>query len=91
MRGAGPVIASEQKASRQLSTLQRFLQYLRPYKKEVPIALLLVAIGAATQSIGPFLIGWSIDNLITQGNLSGLLNCWVNCGKIFLPKSKVSL
>ncbi len=73
MRGAGPVVAAEQKASHQLSTLQRFLQYLRPYKKEVPIALLLVAIGAATQSIGPFLIGWSIDNLITQGNLSGLL------------------
>jgi ATP-binding cassette subfamily B multidrug efflux pump len=73
MRGAGPVIASEQKASRQLSTLQRFLQYLRPYKKEVPIALLLVSLGAATQSIGPFLIGWSIDNLIAQGNLSGLL------------------
>jgi ATP-binding cassette subfamily B protein len=73
MRGAGPVVAAEQKASRQLSTLQRFLQYLRPYKKEVPIALLLVAIGAATQSIGPFLIGWSIDNLIIQGNLSGLL------------------
>lgn len=73
MRGAGPVVAVEQQASRQLSTLQRFLQYLRPYKKEVPIALLLVAIGAATQSIGPFLIGWSIDNLITQGNLSGLL------------------
>ena len=73
MRGAGPVVAVEQKASHQLSTLQRFLQYLRPYKKEVPIALLLVAIGAATQSLGPFLIGWSIDNLITQGNLSGLL------------------
>ncbi|MBW4487324.1 MAG: ABC transporter ATP-binding protein/permease [Trichocoleus desertorum ATA4-8-CV12] len=73
MRGAGPVVAGEQQASRQLSTLQRFLQYLRPYKKEVPIALLLVALGAATQSIGPFLIGWSIDNLITQGNLPGLL------------------
>ncbi|MBD1864709.1 MULTISPECIES: ABC transporter ATP-binding protein [Trichocoleus] len=73
MTSAGPVVAAEQKASRQLSTLQRFLQYLRPYKKEVPIALLLVAIGAATQSIGPFLIGWSIDNLIIQGNLSGLL------------------
>ncbi|MEP0871842.1 ABC transporter ATP-binding protein/permease [Trichocoleus desertorum AS-A10] len=73
MTSAGPIVAAEQKASRQLSTLQRFLQYLRPYKKEVPIALLLVAIGAATQSIGPFLIGWSIDNLIIQGNLSGLL------------------
>ncbi|MBD2097344.1 ABC transporter ATP-binding protein [Trichocoleus sp. FACHB-591] len=73
MKSAEPIVAAEQKASRQLSTLQRFLQYLRPYKKEVPIALLLVAIGAATQSIGPFLIGWSIDNLIIQGNLSGLL------------------
>ncbi|MBD2120391.1 ABC transporter ATP-binding protein [Trichocoleus sp. FACHB-262] len=73
MTSAGPIVAAEQKASRQLSTLQRFLQYLRPYKKEVPIALLLVAIGAATQSIGPFLIGWSIDNLIIQGDLSGLL------------------
>lgn len=73
MRGAGPVIASEQKASHQLSTLQRFLQYLRPYKKEVPIALFLVAVGAGTQSIGPLLIGWSIDNLIAKGNLPGLL------------------
>jgi ATP-binding cassette subfamily B protein len=49
------------------------LQYLRPYRKEVPVALVLVAIGASTQAIGPFLIGWSIDNLITKGNLQGLL------------------
>jgi ATP-binding cassette subfamily B protein len=33
----------------------------------------LVAIGAATQAVGPFLIGWSIDHLISQGNLRGLL------------------
>lgn len=56
-----------------ISTLKRFLGYLRPYRKEVPIALGLVAIGAVTQSIGPFLIGWSIDNLIRPGNLQGLL------------------
>ncbi|MBD1840029.1 ABC transporter ATP-binding protein [Coleofasciculus sp. FACHB-64] len=73
MRVPGPVVASEQKATHQLSTLRRFLRYLRPYRKEIPIALTLVAIGAATQSIGPFLIGWSIDNLITRGNLRGLL------------------
>jgi ATP-binding cassette subfamily B multidrug efflux pump len=73
MRGAGPVVASEQKAGQQLSTLQRFLQYFHPYRKEVPIALLLVATGAATQSIGPFLIGWAIDNLIVPGNLPGLV------------------
>jgi ATP-binding cassette subfamily B protein len=73
MRVSGPVVASDQKASQQLSTLRRFLGYLRPYRKEIPIALTLVALGAATQSIGPFLIGWSIDNLIARGNLRGLL------------------
>ncbi|MFE1746070.1 ABC transporter ATP-binding protein [Coleofasciculus sp. H7-2] len=73
MRSLAPVVASDQKASQQLSTLRRFLQYLRPYRKEIPIALTLVALGAATQSIGPFLIGWSIDNLIARGNLRGLL------------------
>ncbi|MBW4649385.1 MAG: ABC transporter ATP-binding protein/permease [Kastovskya adunca ATA6-11-RM4] len=73
MRGSSPIVAPEQKASRQLSTLQRFLQYLKPYKKEVFIALTLVAIGAASQALGPFLIGWSIDNLIVPGNLQGLI------------------
>ncbi|MBW4688972.1 MAG: ABC transporter ATP-binding protein/permease [Komarekiella atlantica HA4396-MV6] len=73
MRGTVPVVASEQKPSQQLSTLRRFLQYLRPYRKEIPIALTLVLTGAATQAIGPFLLGWSIDHLIAQGNLSGLL------------------
>ncbi|MBW4421004.1 MAG: ABC transporter ATP-binding protein/permease [Myxacorys californica WJT36-NPBG1] len=58
--------------ARPRSTLQRFLQYVRPYRKEVPVALGLVALGAATQALGPFLIGWSIDNLIIPGNVRGL-------------------
>jgi ATP-binding cassette subfamily B protein len=73
MRSAAPFVVSDQKANQQRSTLQRFLQYFQPYRKEIPIALSLVAIGATTQSIGPFLIGWSIDNLISRGNLAGLL------------------
>ncbi|MBW4462125.1 MAG: ABC transporter ATP-binding protein/permease [Nodosilinea sp. WJT8-NPBG4] len=56
-----------------LSTIGRFLQYFAPYRQDLPIALLLVAIGATTQAIGPLLIGWAIDNLILQGNLPGLL------------------
>ncbi|MBC1224791.1 ABC transporter ATP-binding protein [Nostoc sp. UCD121] len=72
MRGTIPVVASEQ-ASKQLSTLRRFLQYLLLYRKEIPIALTLVFIGAVTQAIGPFFLGWSIDRLIAQGNLQGLL------------------
>ena len=73
MRVSGPIIASEQKATKQISTLLRLLQYLRPYRQRIPSALGLVAIGAATQAIGPFLIGWSIDHLIRQGNLQGLM------------------
>ena len=84
MRGASPVVASEQKAGQQLSTLQRFFQYFRPYRKEIPIALLLVATGAATQSIGPFLIGWAIDNLIVPGNLPGLMLMLVGLVLIYL-------
>ncbi|MBD2490882.1 ABC transporter ATP-binding protein [Aulosira sp. FACHB-615] len=73
MRGTSPIVASEQLATQQLSTVRRFLQYLRPYRKEIPIALTLVLIGASTQAIAPFLLGWSVDHLIAQGNLSGLL------------------
>ncbi|MDZ8226620.1 MULTISPECIES: ABC transporter ATP-binding protein [unclassified Nostoc] len=73
MRGTVPVVASEDQASKQLSTLRRFLQYLLLYRKEIPIALTLVFIGAVTQAIGPFFLGWSIDHLIAQGNLQGLL------------------
>jgi ATP-binding cassette, subfamily B, multidrug efflux pump len=73
MRGFGPIVAAEQKASKQIPTLRRLLGYLRPYRQEVPFALTMVLIGAITQSIGPALIGWSIDNLIRPGNLRGLL------------------
>ncbi|MGB3491437.1 MAG: ABC transporter ATP-binding protein [Elainellaceae cyanobacterium] len=56
-----------------LSTLGRFLQYFAPYRQDLPVALLLVTIGATTQAIGPLLIGWSIDNLILKGDLRGLI------------------
>ncbi|WP_445626478.1 ABC transporter ATP-binding protein [Nostoc sp. DSM 114167] len=73
MRGTIPVVASEENASQQFSTLRRFLQYVLLYRKEIPIALTLVLIGAITQAVGPFFLGWSIDRLIAQGNLQGLL------------------
>ncbi|MBD1918228.1 MULTISPECIES: ABC transporter ATP-binding protein [Cyanophyceae] len=67
-----------------LSTVGRFLRYFAPYRQDLPIALLLVALGATTQAIGPLLIGWSIDNLILQGNLSGLLWMLVALTVIYL-------
>ncbi|KPQ34782.1 MAG: ATP-binding cassette, subfamily B, bacterial [Phormidesmis priestleyi Ana] len=70
---ANAPVAPEKKAANQGSTVSRFLGYLKPYQKEMPFALGAVILGAATQAIGPFLIGWSIDNLITPGNLAGLI------------------
>ncbi|MGF1537728.1 MAG: ABC transporter ATP-binding protein, partial [Elainellaceae cyanobacterium] len=65
-------------------TLRRFLQYFAPYRQELPVALLLVAIGATTQAIGPLLIGWSIDNLILKSNLPGLLRMLALLTAIYL-------
>ena len=67
-----------------LSTVGRFLQYFAPYRAELPVALLLVAVGATTQAIGPLLIGWAIDNLILPGNLPGLLGMLVALTVIYL-------
>lgn len=73
MREPDYIVSLDRKTSKQLSTLQRLLHYLRPYRKDIPIALGLVVIGAATQALGPYLIGWSIDHLIDRGNLRGLI------------------
>ncbi len=78
MRSSAPGVGSEQKLGQQRSTLRRFLQYLQPYRAELPMALMLVAIGGTTQAVGPFLIGWSIDHLIVPGNLPGLI--WLLSG-----------
>ncbi|MGB6017526.1 MAG: ABC transporter ATP-binding protein [Nodosilinea sp.] len=70
-------LAASAEAKPKLSTVRRFLQYFAPYRHDLPLALLLVAIGATTQAIGPLLIGWAIDNLILAGNLPGLLRMLV--------------
>jgi ATP-binding cassette, subfamily B, multidrug efflux pump len=73
-----------QKQRKPLSTPLRFLQYLRPYPKEVLVALCLVSIGAATQAIGPFLLGWAIDHTITNKNLGGLLQLLALLAAIYI-------
>ena len=70
--------------AKQRSTFGRFLAYLNPYRKDLPLAIGAVIIGATTQAIGPFLIGWSIDNLIAPGNLSGLMQMIAGLAVIYL-------
>ncbi|MDX2273787.1 MAG: ABC transporter ATP-binding protein [Cyanobacteriota bacterium] len=84
MRMANPIGTSDQQAHHQIPALWRMLHYLRPYRQEIPWALTLVAMGAFTQSLGPFLIGWSVDHLIGQGRLWGLLSMMVALAAIYI-------
>jgi len=77
-------LSSPADAKPQLSTLRRFFGYFAPYRHEIPVALLMVLIGATSQAIGPLLIGWSIDNLILQGNLLGLLRMLAILASIYV-------
>ena len=77
-------LSSPADAKPQLSTLRRFFGYFAPYRHEIPVALLMVLIGATSQAIGPLLIGWSIDNLILQGNLPGLLRMLAILASIYV-------
>ncbi|MBE9063669.1 ABC transporter ATP-binding protein [cf. Phormidesmis sp. LEGE 11477] len=65
-------------------TFRRLLSYLKPYRQELPLAIGAVIIGASTQAVGPFLIGWSIDNLIRPGNLAGLLRMVVGLAFVYV-------
>ncbi|WP_204136899.1 ABC transporter ATP-binding protein [Halomicronema sp. CCY15110] len=77
-------LSSPADAKPKLSTLGRFFRYFAPYRRDIPVALLMVMIGATSQAIGPLLIGWSIDNLILQGNLPGLLRMLVVLISIYI-------
>lgn len=74
MRSPTPLVETEQKANQQLPTLRRFFNYFAPYKLDLPITIFFVLVGAFSQSIGPALIGWAIDNLIMGKDLPGLLS-----------------
>jgi ABC-type multidrug transport system fused ATPase/permease subunit len=52
--------------------LRRLLTYLQPYWKQLLVVLALTIISAATQAIGPYLIGSAIDSAIGQRDMAGL-------------------
>jgi ATP-binding cassette, subfamily B, multidrug efflux pump len=70
MRAIGAL--PEERATRGNLVLRRLIGYLRPYWKQLLLALGLVLIGAATQALGPYLIGRAIDGAIGQGDGAAL-------------------
>jgi ABC-type multidrug transport system fused ATPase/permease subunit len=62
----------QERAKRGNLVLRRLLAYLQPYWKELVVVLVLTLISAATQALGPYLIGRAIDGAIGQGDRAGL-------------------
>ena len=63
---------SDEKPIDSSKVVLRLVNYLRPYRKMVFLALALTLINAVSQGIGPFLIGKAIDGFISQGDKVGL-------------------
>lgn len=74
MRGIESIArAPQERAEDRGTTARRLLGELRPYRRQLFLALGLVVVGAVTQAGGPWLIGRAIDRFILRGNATGLL------------------
>ncbi|MDQ4002720.1 MAG: ABC transporter ATP-binding protein/permease [Actinomycetota bacterium] len=62
-----------EKAENNGATARRLLAELRPYGRQLVLALVLVVLGAGAQAGGPYLIGRAIDRSILEGDVNGLL------------------
>jgi len=69
-RGIGET--SDEKPIDSSKVVLRLVNYLRPYRKMVLLALALTLVNAVSQGTGPFLIGKAIDGFISQGDKLGL-------------------
>ena len=54
------------------SVARRFVPYLKPYKRQVALALLGVLISQVAANTQPFLVGLAIDRYISSGDMGGL-------------------
>ncbi|WP_334882969.1 ABC transporter ATP-binding protein [Nostoc sp.] len=70
-------------------TLRRFLQYYLPYRQDILITMGLVIAGAMCQATGPFIVGWSIDNLIIRGNWRGLMQILILLAVVYVTGSLI--
>ena len=61
-----------EQAENRTATARRLLGELRPYGRQLVLALVLVVLGALSQAGGPWLVGLAIDRFILQGDVSGL-------------------
>ena len=63
----------EEKAKNTTLVAWRLIRLLKPYWKVVTVSFVMILIGAATQGVGPYLIGLAIDQFIAGKDLPNLL------------------
>ena len=73
-RGAGGVVNDDEVLGKAYDArlMRRLLAYLRPYWRQVAVALVAIIVGAAAQLAQPYLIKVAIDRYIAAGRLDGL-------------------
>ncbi len=62
-----------QRAKNRGQVARRLLGELRPHRRVMTVALLLIAVGALSPAVAPWLVGRAIDHDIASGDMSGLL------------------
>jgi ATP-binding cassette subfamily B multidrug efflux pump len=75
--GRGPMAmmgVPKERAKNTRETLKRLWGYLRRQRTILIITSLMVIVNAVLNVLGPFLMGYTIDNYIMVGDLSGLLS-----------------
>lgn len=76
--------SSDERAKDQSKVVLRLVRYLKPYWPAVFGALIFTLINAATQGIGPFLVGRAIDEFIGQGDIAGLTRIMLALVAVYL-------
>jgi ATP-binding cassette, subfamily B, multidrug efflux pump len=75
MAGRGPMhVRKIEKAHDPRRALLRLLPYLRPFRRQLILVFMLVAVYTGLGLVGPFLLGVAIDQYIVPGDLTGLGN-----------------
>jgi ABC-type multidrug transport system fused ATPase/permease subunit len=76
---------ADERAKDTRGTTRRLLDYLSPYRQKLAVILLVILIGAASQALGPALIGYATDQFIKpNGDTNGLLTAMLTLGAVYL-------
>jgi ABC-type multidrug transport system fused ATPase/permease subunit len=76
---------ADERAKDTRGTTRRLLDYLSPYRQKLAVILFVILIGAASQALGPALIGYATDQFIKpNGDTNGLLTAMLALGAVYL-------